>query len=119
MSESKILTREEVEHLRRHREAIGDRPATGLETCAHLYAKLERARLEQPLPNEATEGHGFVVEISKDCWLAAVDGDPGRTLVREHARRYRTRHGARTALGMARRWRPLPNAKIYEVPDVG
>lgn len=48
-------------------------------------------------------------------WLATWAGDPGRTYTRACARRYATQRGARIALGMARRFRPFPNARIVEV----
>ena len=59
---------------------------------------------------------GFVVEISKDCWLARWTGDPGRTCVLKSAKVYKSKQGAKIALGIARRYRQLPNAKIVELP---
>lgn len=55
---------------------------------------------------------GYVVELNQGCWLAPWTGDPGRTLVIEHATIYETRRGARVALGMARRYRPFINAAV-------
>lgn len=58
----------------------------------------------------------FVVEISENCWLAPWAGDPGRTCVLKSANVYKSKKGAKIALGMARRYRPLKNAKIVELP---
>jgi hypothetical protein len=58
----------------------------------------------------------FVVELHPGVWLAPWKGDPGRTLVLESARRFSSRHGAATALGIAKRHRPLPFAQIVELP---
>jgi hypothetical protein len=46
----------------------------------------------------------YVVRLSDESWLAPWKGDPGRTSVLHNARIYETEHGARTALGIARRW---------------
>jgi len=58
----------------------------------------------------------YIVEIDDGVWLAPWVGDPGRTLVKESARKYSTLHGAKTALGIAIRkyvWRELTlTAKI-------
>lgn len=58
---------------------------------------------------------GFVVKLQgwpSPCWLASVVGDPGRTCRVSSARVYTTERGARIALGMARRYRPLPRAEV-------
>ena len=59
---------------------------------------------------------GFIVEISKNCWLASWAGDPGRTCVMSSAKVYKTDRGAKIALGIARRYRPCKNAKIVKLP---
>lgn len=54
----------------------------------------------------------YRVEIEEGVWLATWRGDPGRTLVRDSARLFGSRHGARVALGFARRFSPFLSAKI-------
>ena len=56
----------------------------------------------------------FVVEIFQNCWLAPWTGDPGRTCKIENAKQYSSERGAKIALGIARRYRKLPNARVYE-----
>lgn len=53
----------------------------------------------------------YIVELEEGVWLATWQGDPGRTLVKESARQFGSRHGARVALGSARRYSPFPHAK--------
>jgi len=59
----------------------------------------------------------YIVEISPGCWLAPWRGDPGRTLVKDNAKLFLTEHGAKTALGIARKRFPFRNglkaAKVY------
>lgn len=55
----------------------------------------------------------YVVELQPMCWLAIWPGDPGRTLRLSDAKHYATEHGARTALGMARRYRTFRSAEVY------
>ena len=57
----------------------------------------------------------WIVEIEKGVWLAARDGDPGRTLVKENAKRFRSELAANRALGKARSLphrNGFPEAKI-------
>lgn len=55
----------------------------------------------------------WIVELEPGTqWLAPWRGDPGRTSVRLSARRFGSIHGARVALGLARRFRSLRNAAI-------
>ena len=57
----------------------------------------------------------WIVELEKGCWLAPWTGDPGRTLVRESAKRYKTEHAARCAMSRARRmfqYRDLEMARV-------
>lgn len=55
----------------------------------------------------------YIVELEENCWLACWSGDPGRTCIRYAAKEYATVHGAAVALGIARRYHPFPNAKVY------
>ena len=48
----------------------------------------------------------WVIEISPGVWLAPWLGDPGRTTVKNSARKFKTLHGARVALGVAKRKYP-------------
>ncbi len=59
----------------------------------------------------------FIVQIyfNQDMWLAPWTGDPGRTCVKDSARQYKTKRGAKIALGMAQKQRRLPYAKIKTV----
>ena len=59
----------------------------------------------------------YIVELYENCWLATWSGDPGRTHVKESAKKYKTSSGAKIVLGMAHRNRPFPNAVISEVND--
>lgn len=59
----------------------------------------------------------FIVELRAGIWLADIDGDPGRTCRIENARRYSSHKGSAIALGMARRYRPLKNAKIIKADE--
>jgi len=54
----------------------------------------------------------YIVEIDDGVWLAPWSGDPGRTLVKESARQYKTLHGAKIALGMAVRKYPWRGIKL-------
>ena len=56
----------------------------------------------------------WIVEIELGVWLADVDGDPGRTLVRENAEVFETRQYADDALKAARRLRSFPNATVVK-----
>lgn len=61
----------------------------------------------------------WVVELCPGCWLAPWSGDPGRTLVVEEAKQYKSERGAKIALGHARRFRSLDKARVYLVtPDM-
>jgi len=60
----------------------------------------------------------YIVELQKGCWLADWSGDPGRTHVKESARRYKTFSGATIALGMARRYRDFKKAKITKIGEL-
>ena len=56
----------------------------------------------------------FVVELQPGCWIAAWEGDPGRTLVLSSAQRFESEHLASIALADARQYRPFINARILE-----
>ncbi len=62
---------------------------------------------------------GFIVELQQGVWLAPWQGDPGRTLVKHSARVYQTEHGARVALGIARKCRPFAKARIVPSDRAG
>ena len=60
----------------------------------------------------------WIVELDKTCWLAPWAGDPGRTLVRDSARKYKSEVAAERSLARAKKaypFRDLSEAKI--VPD--
>lgn len=58
----------------------------------------------------------FIVEITPGCWLAKWQGDPGRTLLKESAKRYKSEFAAHCALLRAKRVFPRRDysaAKVY------
>ncbi len=54
----------------------------------------------------------YIVELECGCWIAEWNGDPGRTLLLENAKRFTCEGHAKTALCDARKYRPFKNAKI-------
>lgn len=62
----------------------------------------------------------YIVELQPDCWLAPWAQDPcGRTLVKAHAKRYKSLKAAAVALGRARKYRTLANAVVVPVEAPG
>jgi len=62
----------------------------------------------------------FIVEIEPGTCLAPWDGDPGRTLSRHYAERFKSLRAAEIAIEHVRKWypsRPFENAKTEEVPQ--
>ena len=57
---------------------------------------------------------GYIVELQPGCWIAS---GRNRTLVREKARVYDTRHGAAMGLAIAMKSRTWTNPKIVEVQN--
>ena len=57
----------------------------------------------------------FIVEIAPGCWLAKLQGDPGRTLLRDNAKRYKSEHAANCALLWAKRAFPNRDYSAAEV----
>lgn len=57
----------------------------------------------------------FIVELQTGMWIAPWSGDPGRTLVKKTAQKYKTERGAKIALKCARRYSPFKDAKIEQV----
>ena len=45
----------------------------------------------------------WIAQISEGCWLAPWGGDPGRTIMRDNATRYKTAGAAKAALTRARK----------------
>lgn len=60
-----------------------------------------------------------IVQLELGVWLAAVEGDPGRTLVMEKAERFETLGAAAKALTAARKYRPFESATIDADHDEG
>ncbi len=54
----------------------------------------------------------YIVELEPETWIADVPGDPGRTVVIDHAARFATKKLAAAALASARRYRAFGDAKI-------
>lgn len=57
----------------------------------------------------------FVVWLDRECWLAPMHGDPGRTLRIENATRFISRRDAEGSLTEACKYRPFPRADVIEV----
>jgi len=57
----------------------------------------------------------YVIELEEGVWLAPWDGDPGRTLKKEFADLFYTKHDAEEALRAAREYRPFQNANLQPV----
>ena len=55
----------------------------------------------------------WVVELEDEVWLADYEGNPGRTIREENAKRFFLKSEAEKALKEARKFRPFRNAKIY------
>ena len=55
----------------------------------------------------------FVLELQEGCWMTTGDGDPPRTLVFDHAVRYKCVTGAMRDLEKARSYRRITNPRIY------
>jgi len=60
----------------------------------------------------------FIVELEGNVWLAPWSGDPGRTIVVDHARKYDTKRGAKIALGVARKYRKFKEARVIPLNDI-
>ena len=56
----------------------------------------------------------WIVELERNVWICSCTGDPGRTLVKENAKEFKSMGEARNALIEARGFRPFKNAKILE-----
>jgi hypothetical protein len=57
----------------------------------------------------------YIVELEKGVWIASWEGDPGRTLVEENARKFPSLRSAQNGLKRARVYRPFLKAKILTV----
>lgn len=53
-----------------------------------------------------------IVELEEGVWLAPWDGDPGRSIVEDNAKKFPTRSTAKRALKKAQELRPFSNAKL-------
>lgn len=47
----------------------------------------------------------YIVELEKGVWIASWDGDPGRTVVKQHAKIFENIDAARIALDGAKEYR--------------
>jgi len=52
------------------------------------------------------------VELEPGVWIADWEGDPGRTLLKTNAKKFKTREEAERALAEAREYRPFLKAVI-------
>ncbi len=53
-----------------------------------------------------------VVQLEPGVWLAAIEGDPGRTMVLDNAKSFPDIVSAARALSAARKYRPFEHASI-------
>ena len=77
---------------------------------AALIEEAERLRAEL-----AQTQVRFIVRLEPGVWIAAQEGDPGRTTVKASARRFDTERSARRALSKARRSGQYPRAVVERV----
>lgn len=56
-----------------------------------------------------------IVELEPGVWMAPIEGDPGRTLVKENARIFKSENFALLGLKLARKYRPFVNACVERV----
>jgi hypothetical protein len=59
----------------------------------------------------------FIVELETGVWLAPWDGDPGRTTVKENAKRFDTRYFAGRAGEDAQEYRSFFGWRVCEVEE--
>jgi hypothetical protein len=59
----------------------------------------------------------YVVELEKGVWIAPWNGDPGRTLKIENAKKFKRKNWAKHGLKMARQYRPFTKAKIQPINE--
>jgi len=59
----------------------------------------------------------YVVELEKGVWIAPWQGDPGRTLKIENAKKYQKHNWAKYGLKIAREYRPFIKAKIKIIDE--
>jgi len=57
----------------------------------------------------------YIVELEKDTWLAPWHGDPGRTLVKESARKFKNKPQAYRAIANALKYRDLKNPIVVKI----
>lgn len=60
----------------------------------------------------------YIVELEEGVWIAPWEGDPGRTLVKDNAKLFKTETGASRALTAARKIKHrngFPEARILSL----
>ena len=58
----------------------------------------------------------WIVQLEPGVWVADIEGDPGRTVVRDNAKRFRNLVTAGKAVTAARKYRPFKGASIDSAP---
>jgi len=58
----------------------------------------------------------YIVELEPGVWIAAIAGDPGRTLRKENAKRFSSGKDARRGITAARKYRAFIAAIVSHVP---
>lgn len=59
----------------------------------------------------------FIVKLEKGVWLAPWKGDPGRTIVKSHAKCFNTAKGAKIAATKSLGYKEFDNPKVVEVDE--
>jgi len=59
----------------------------------------------------------YIIELEKGIWLAPWEGDPGRTLKKENARRFRTKKEANRMLIMALLMRQFKGSRVINLGE--
>lgn len=57
----------------------------------------------------------FIVELEENCWIADWEGDPGRTVVKENAKTFKTEKEAEKTLKKALKYRDFQNSKLIKI----
>ena len=57
----------------------------------------------------------FIVRLENECYIAAWEGDPGRTIIKGHAKIFKSIESANKALAKARKYRPFVNATVVVI----
>ena len=85
--------------------------------CSAIGLTLSQHPLSNVVQNKKSL-YMFVVELESKVWLAPWEGDPGRTCLLKNAQLYKTAHGAKIAMGIARRYRKFKGAVVIPFKSI-